>query len=242
MVQVAFAVVMAREGGWATVLEEQAAAVGEAFPQWAEVAWRAAEQGRRPVADTEVVRELLDSFGRWAEDALPGGVGGERPRQSRAVTRRPSALGRCVLTGKSGPVPPVTAVGRRGRPWPPAVPRAGPRGCGPRPRPGGGVAVDRRPRGEAHRARADQRRGVGADLRGWGPGWPGGGPAGPCPSRRSRRRPPGGGCGPPRGRPPGWPAAPGRRAAMRASAEAMPRRPGDVHRPPPACMPTADQG
>ena len=70
MVQVAFAVVMAREGIWATVLEEQAAAVGEAFPQWAEAAWRAAEQGRRPVADTEIVRELLDSFGRWAEDAL----------------------------------------------------------------------------------------------------------------------------------------------------------------------------
>jgi hypothetical protein len=70
MVQVAFAVVMACEGVWATVLEEQAAAVGEAFPQWAEAAWRAAEQGRRPVADTEIVRELLDSFGRWAEDAL----------------------------------------------------------------------------------------------------------------------------------------------------------------------------
>jgi predicted nucleotidyltransferase len=70
MVQVAFAVVMAREGVWATVLEEQAAAVGAAFPWWAEAAGRAAEQGRRPVADAGVVRELLDSFGRWAEDAL----------------------------------------------------------------------------------------------------------------------------------------------------------------------------
>jgi len=70
MVQVAFAVVMAREGVWATVLEEQAAAVGAAFPQWAEAARRAAEQGRRPVADAGVVRELLDTFGRWAEDAL----------------------------------------------------------------------------------------------------------------------------------------------------------------------------
>jgi uncharacterized protein len=69
MVQVAFAVVMAREGAWATVLEDQAAAVGAAFPQWAEAARRAAEQGRRPVADAGVVRELLDSFGRWAEDA-----------------------------------------------------------------------------------------------------------------------------------------------------------------------------
>jgi predicted nucleotidyltransferase len=70
MVQVAFAVVMAREGAWATVLEEQAAVVGAAFPQWAEAARRAAGQGRQPVADAGVVRELLDTFGRWAEDAL----------------------------------------------------------------------------------------------------------------------------------------------------------------------------
>jgi hypothetical protein len=70
MVQVAFAVVMAREGVWATVLEEQAAAVGAVFPQWAAAARRAAEQGRRPVADAGIVRELLDTFGRWAEDAL----------------------------------------------------------------------------------------------------------------------------------------------------------------------------
>jgi uncharacterized protein len=74
MVQVAFAVVMAREGVWATVLEEQAAAVGAAFPQWAKAARRAAEQGRRPVADAGVVRELLDTFGRWAEDALDQAV------------------------------------------------------------------------------------------------------------------------------------------------------------------------
>jgi uncharacterized protein len=74
MVQVAFAVVMAREGVWATVLEEQAAAVGTAFPQWAEAARRAAEQGRRPVAGAAVVRELLDSFGRFAEDELDRAV------------------------------------------------------------------------------------------------------------------------------------------------------------------------
>jgi hypothetical protein len=74
MVQVAFAVVMARRGGWATVLEEQAAAVGAAFPEWAEAARRAAEQGRQPVADAEVVQELLDTFGRWAEDALDRAV------------------------------------------------------------------------------------------------------------------------------------------------------------------------
>jgi hypothetical protein len=74
MVQVGFAVVMAREGVWATVLEDQAAAVGTAFPRWAEAARRAAEQGRRPVADAGVVRELLDSFGRWAEDALDQAV------------------------------------------------------------------------------------------------------------------------------------------------------------------------
>jgi predicted nucleotidyltransferase len=74
MVQVAFAVVMAREGVWATVLEDQAAAVGEAFPQWAGAARRAAELGRRPVADAGVVRELLDSFGRWAEDELDQAV------------------------------------------------------------------------------------------------------------------------------------------------------------------------
>jgi hypothetical protein len=64
MVQVAFAVVMAREGVWATVLEEQAAAVGAAFPRWAEAARRAAEQGRRPV-------------GRGG--AGPGSVAGEQP-------------------------------------------------------------------------------------------------------------------------------------------------------------------
>jgi hypothetical protein len=74
MVQLAFAVVMAREGSWATLLEEQAAAVGAAFPQWAQSARRAAEQGRRPVADAEVVRELLDTFGRWAEDELDRAV------------------------------------------------------------------------------------------------------------------------------------------------------------------------
>jgi hypothetical protein len=33
-----------------------------------------AEQGRRLVADAGVVRELLDSFGRWAEDALDQAV------------------------------------------------------------------------------------------------------------------------------------------------------------------------
>jgi predicted nucleotidyltransferase len=74
MVQVAFAVVMARKGVWSTVLEEQAAAVGAAFPEWAEAARRAAEQGRRPAADAGVVRELLDSFGRWAEDELDQAV------------------------------------------------------------------------------------------------------------------------------------------------------------------------
>ena len=81
MVQVAFAVVMAREGVWATVLEEQAAAIGTTFPRWAGAARRAAEQGRRPVADAQVVRELLDTFGRWAEDALDKAVAeGGRPR------------------------------------------------------------------------------------------------------------------------------------------------------------------
>ena len=84
MVQVAFAVVMAREGIWATVLEEQAAAVGAAFPQWAEAARRAAEQGRRPVADAGVVRGLLDTFGRWAEDALDEAVSEASNLDSRA--------------------------------------------------------------------------------------------------------------------------------------------------------------
>ena len=61
---------MARQGVWATVLEEQAAAVGAAFPQWAEAARRAAEQGRQPAADPRVVAELLSTFGRWIEQAL----------------------------------------------------------------------------------------------------------------------------------------------------------------------------
>jgi uncharacterized protein len=84
MVQVAFAVVMAREGVWATVLEEQAAAVGAAFPQWAEPARRAAEQGRRPVAEAGVVRELLGSFGRWAEDELDRAVSEASNLEGRA--------------------------------------------------------------------------------------------------------------------------------------------------------------
>jgi hypothetical protein len=65
MVQAAFAVVMAHDGVWATVLEEQAAVVGNAFPQWAQAARRAAEQGRQPVADAQVVKELLATFGCW---------------------------------------------------------------------------------------------------------------------------------------------------------------------------------
>jgi hypothetical protein len=70
MVQAAFAVVMARDGAWATVLEEQAAAVGAAFPRWAAAAANAADQGRRPAADPDAVAELLETFGRWAEEAL----------------------------------------------------------------------------------------------------------------------------------------------------------------------------
>jgi hypothetical protein len=70
MVQAGFAVVMARDGVWATVLEEQAAAVGAAFPEWAAAARRAAEQGRRPVADPDAVVELLETFGRWVEAEL----------------------------------------------------------------------------------------------------------------------------------------------------------------------------
>lgn len=70
MVQAAFAVVVARDGVWATVLEDQAAAVGAAFPQWEQAARRAAEQGRRPAAEPCVVSELLETFGRWAEEAL----------------------------------------------------------------------------------------------------------------------------------------------------------------------------
>jgi hypothetical protein len=70
MVQAGFAVAMARDGVWATVLEEQAAAVGTAFPRWASAARRAAEQGRRPVADPDTVAELLDTFGRWVEESL----------------------------------------------------------------------------------------------------------------------------------------------------------------------------
>ncbi len=70
MVQAAFAVVMARDRVWATVLEDQAAAVGGVFPRWEQAARRAAEQGRRPVAEPGVVSELLETFGRWAEEAL----------------------------------------------------------------------------------------------------------------------------------------------------------------------------
>jgi hypothetical protein len=56
------------------VLEEQAAAVGAVVPRWAAAARCAAEQGRRPVADAGVVGELLDTLGRWAEDALDRAV------------------------------------------------------------------------------------------------------------------------------------------------------------------------
>jgi uncharacterized protein len=80
MVQGAFAVVMARDGVWATVLEEQAAAVAAAFPRWAQAVWRAAEQGRRPVAEAEVVRELLASLGRWVQEALGQVIDSEAER------------------------------------------------------------------------------------------------------------------------------------------------------------------
>jgi hypothetical protein len=80
MVQAAFAVVMARDGVWATVLEEQAAAVGTAFPQWAQAARRAAEQGRQQVADPHVVGELLATFGHWVEEALDPLLTGQQGR------------------------------------------------------------------------------------------------------------------------------------------------------------------
>jgi uncharacterized protein len=83
MVQAAFAVVMARDGGWATVLEEQAAVVGAAFPQWADAARRAAAQGRLPAADPEVVAELLETFGRWVAAALDGEALGVAARGGR---------------------------------------------------------------------------------------------------------------------------------------------------------------
>lgn len=79
MVQGGFAVVMAREGAWATVLEEQAAAVGAAFPEWGSAARRAAEEGRRPVGDPQDVAELLDTFGRWVEEELARVVAGAWP-------------------------------------------------------------------------------------------------------------------------------------------------------------------
>src|SRR6266568_547448 len=75
MVQAAFAVVMARDGVWATVLEEQAAAVGKAFPEWAEAARRAAEQGRQPVADARVVvMDVILIPGFWFNAASWEGV------------------------------------------------------------------------------------------------------------------------------------------------------------------------
>jgi uncharacterized protein len=80
MVQAAFAVVMARDGVWATVLEEQAATVGDAFPQWARAARRAAQQGRQPVADVSVVGELLATFGCWVEEALAPLLAGPQGR------------------------------------------------------------------------------------------------------------------------------------------------------------------
>lgn len=65
------------------MLEEQAALVGKAFPQWAEAARRAAEQGRLPVADVGVVRELLATFGRWVEEALDRALTGGHATNSR---------------------------------------------------------------------------------------------------------------------------------------------------------------
>jgi hypothetical protein len=61
LVQAAFAVVMASDHVWATVLEEQAALAGAAVPEWADDARLAAAQGRDP--DPEVVAGLLDGFG-----------------------------------------------------------------------------------------------------------------------------------------------------------------------------------
>lgn len=86
MVQAAFAIVMARDGVWATVLAEQAAIVGDAFPEWAQAARCAAQQGRQPVADAGVVGELLATFGRWVEEALASLLAG--PAGSGAEPRR----------------------------------------------------------------------------------------------------------------------------------------------------------
>jgi hypothetical protein len=77
MVQLAFAVVMAREGVWATVLEEQAAAVGAAFPRWAEAARRAAEQGGGPWPMP------VSSGSCWTRSA-----GGPRPHSTGRCRRR----------------------------------------------------------------------------------------------------------------------------------------------------------
>jgi hypothetical protein len=115
MVQVAFAVVMARESVWATVLEEQAAAVGVAFPQvgGGRAARRragAAARGRcrcRPGAAGQL-RPLGGGRTR------PSGFGGERPRRSSTeLTGVCPALAATCLGEAPAAIHSATAVCRR---------------------------------------------------------------------------------------------------------------------------------
>jgi len=71
-------VYLRRMGGqsqYSALLAAQTESTSDTFAElggseWAEAVRCAAEQGRRPVADPEAVAELLDTFGRWVEEAL----------------------------------------------------------------------------------------------------------------------------------------------------------------------------
>ena len=95
MVQVAFAVVMARKGVWSTVLEEQAAAVGAAFPpvvRGRTARRRAGAAARRRCRCRPGAAGQLWPLGRGR--TRPGGVGGEQPARSSAMMEAKHAAAR----------------------------------------------------------------------------------------------------------------------------------------------------
>jgi hypothetical protein len=79
LVRAAFAVVMAADGVWATVLEEQAAIVARAVPAWAGPVALAVRLGRAADPDPGAVLGLLTTFWPEVEAAMSRTFGPSRP-------------------------------------------------------------------------------------------------------------------------------------------------------------------
>jgi uncharacterized protein len=79
LVRAAFAVVMAADGVWATVLEEQAAIVARAVPAWAGPVALAVSLGRAADPDPSAVLGLLATFWPEVEAAMSHAFEPSRP-------------------------------------------------------------------------------------------------------------------------------------------------------------------